>query len=395
MTAQLITDQARLRLPQSDELSVFCEDLFASLPRSDQRRWAEVYLRGLLSVPGRKSTRRISDQVVGWRAEQSLQQFVNQSPWQWNSVRRMLAHHASVIRPRAWLVHEAIFPKNGHNSVGVAKQYAPSIGRTLNCQLGLAVSLASDVDRYMVNWRLVLPQCWDRDRERRTRARVPDEVRHHPHWRYVAEAVDEMTLGWGLRPAPVVWNAVSQETGPLLRDLTTRRLPYIVQVSADTPVLAAQAASDTTRMLTAGELAEISASRRHLMVGVRDRLRDTGSSTPFSLLSVCDLCPLELRVHITSACPHGGTRRVLARWSWRGSSVRLDGVWLTNLAKARLSQLVDLVELSPRACQEDMATLRNDFGLQDFEGRSYAGWHHHVTLVSAAHTYRMLQRTRK
>jgi hypothetical protein len=346
-------------------------------------------------VPGRKSIRRISDQVAGWRAEQSLQQFVNQSPWQWNSVRRMLAHHASVIRPRAWLVHEAIFPKHGHNSVGVARQYAPSIGRTLNCQLGLAVSLASDVDRCVVNWRLVLPRSWDRDRERRTRAHVPDEVRHHPPWRYVAEAVDEMTVGWGLRPAPVVWNAVGQETRPLLRDLTTRRLPYIVQVSADTPVVPAQAASGTTRMLVADELAEISASHRHLMMGARDRLRGTGSSTLYSLLSVCDLCPPELRVHITSACSHGGTRRVLARWSCRGASLRLDGVWLTNLVQARLSQLVDLVELSSRACQEDLATLRDNFGLQDFEGRSYVGWHHHMTLVSAAHTYRMLQRTRK
>jgi SRSO17 transposase len=70
-------------------------------------------------------------------------------------------------------------------------------------------------------------------------------------------------------------------------------------------------------------------------------------------------------------------------------------VWLTNLVQARLSPLVDLVELSSRACQEDLATLRDNFGLQDFEGRSYVGWHHHMTLVSAAHTYRMLQRTRK
>jgi len=393
MTAQLITPQARL--PQSDELSDFCEDLFASLPRSDQRKWAAVYLRGLLSVPGRKSIRRMSDQVVGWSAEQSLQQFVNQSPWQWNSVRRMLARHASVIRPKAWLVHEAIFPKNGRNSVGVARQYVPSVGRTLNCQLGMAVSMASNDDRCVVNWRLVLPGSWDRDSERRTRARVPDEVRHHPHWRYVAEAIDEMTLGWGLRPAPIVWNAVGQTTGPLLRDLTTRRLPYIVQVSSNTPVLPARVGSGSTRILSAAELAEISASRRHLMVSVRDPLRTKGSSIPFSLLSICDLCPPELRVHVTSACSHGGTRRMLAQWSVRGSSLHLDGVWLTNLAKARLSQLVDLVELSPRAAHEDMATLRNNFGLQDFEGRSYAGWHHHVTLVSAAHTYQMLQRTRK
>lgn len=394
MTTQVVA--ARARLPQYDMLSNFCEELFASLPRSEQRRWAEVYLRGLLSVPGRKSIRRISDQVVGWRAEQSLQQFVNQSTWQWNSVRDTLAHRAAAVRPKAWLVHEAIFPKHGHSSVGVARQYASSIGRTLNCQLGLAISLAGDVDRCVVNWRLVLPRCWDRDHERRARARVPDEVRHHPRWRHVADAVDEMT-GWGLRAAPLVWNAVDQEAGeealPLLRDLTARRLPYVVQVSADTPVLPAQSLSGATRMLSARELAEISVGRRHVMLGVRDR--PGGSGSQFSLLSVCDLCPPDRRLHITSACSHGGTRRVLARWVWDGSGGRLDGVWLTNLTKSHLSQLVDLVELSPRAAAQDMTTLRDDFGLHDFEGRSYAGWHHHVTLVSAAHTYRLLRRTRR
>lgn len=146
-------------------------------------------------------------------------------------------------------------------------------------------------------------------------------------------------------------------------------------------------------MLTAGDLARVSADRRHLMLGVRDRSRGTG--TQFSLVSICDLCPPEARVHVTSACGHGGTRRVLAQWSRQGAASRLTGVWLTNLANAHLSQLVDLVELSPRAYQEDMSALREDFGLQDFEGRSYAGWHHHVTLVSAAHAYRALRRTQR
>ena len=106
------------------------------------------------------------------------------------------------IRPKAWIIQEAIFPKNGHRSVGVAKQYAPSVGRTLNCQLGLAVSLANNAGRYAVNWRLVLPRSWDEDRELRERARVPVDVRHRPYWWQVFDAVDEMVFDWGLRPAP-------------------------------------------------------------------------------------------------------------------------------------------------------------------------------------------------
>jgi hypothetical protein len=385
------TVAARERLGEADkDLSAFCEDLFSSFPRSDQRQWGEVYIRGLLSVPGRKSIRRISEQVAGRRADQNLQQFVNQSPWQWNDVRRALAHRASPLRPKAWLVHEAIFPKHGHASVGVDRQYVPSLGRTLNCQLGLAVSVVSDAERCMLNWRLVLPSSWDLDRERRTRARVPDDVRHMPHWRYVLDSVDEMTNGWGLRPAPIVWNAIGQETRPLLPALTARRLPYLVQVSPDAPVTLAGPGSGP--VLTAGELAAIGASRRHLMVRGRDRA--PGASVQYSLLSFCDLCPPDERVHVTRSCHHGGTRRVLAQWSRRGDGGHLTGVWLTNLVTARLPQLVDLVELRPRAQHEDMTALRENFGLQDFEGRSFVGWHHHVTLVSAAHGYRMLRRAR-
>lgn len=387
MTVQTISE--RPRLDHSDDLALFCDDLFASLPRSDQRKWGEVYLRGLLSVRGRKSIRRISDEIAGRPVEQSLQQFVNQSTWRWHDVRRTLARHATERRPRAWLVQEAIFPKHGHRSVGVARQYASSARRTLNCQLGVAVSVANDTGRCAVNWRLALPRSWDDDLERREHARVPDDERHRPLWWHVFDAIDEMVGDWGLRPAPIVWNAVDQEALPLLRGLADRRLPYLVRVAEHTPVLRARPASGAVQLLTAGDLAEISADRRHVMFRVPDRSRRT--DTRYSLLSVCDLCALDKQVQVTSACQHGGTRRVLAQWSWRPTAGRLTGVWLTNLTNARLSQLVDLVELHPQARHEDMARLRDEFGLHDFEGRSYAGWHHHVTLVSAAHAYRVLR----
>ncbi|HET9140266.1 IS701 family transposase, partial [Actinophytocola sp.] len=234
MPAPLTVDRTR---HDPDGLSDFCDELFASLPRSDQRKWGEMYVRGLLSVPGRKSIRRISDQIVGRRVDQCLQQFVNQSPWRWDGVRNALAARASAIRPRAWIIDEAVFPKNGRSSVGVARQYATSAGRILNCQLGLAVIMANGADRCVVNWRLALPRSWDDDPERRARARVPGPERHRPLWRHVFDAVNEMTDEWSLRPAPVVWDSVGHEVRPLLRGLAGRGLPYLVRVSEHLPVL--------------------------------------------------------------------------------------------------------------------------------------------------------------
>jgi hypothetical protein len=382
MAPQLVPTLSRI--DDANDLPEFCEGLFATLPRSEQRKWGEVYVRGLLSVPGRKSARRISDHLVGWQAQQSLQQFVNQSPWRWDGVRGVLARQASAIRPTSWIVQEVIFPKTGRNSVGVARQYAPSADRTLNCQLGLAIVLANGGNRCAVNWRLLLPKSWDDDRERRTRARVPAEARHLPRWRHVIDAIEEMTVDWGLRPAPVVWDSASDDAVPLMTSLTASRLPYLLRVPEQTQVLPA---------LTVGDLAALSLRRRQILLRVRDRLDRTHRY--YSQLFICDVCPPAQRVHLTSACEHGPSRCVVSEWSLDPREKRLSAVWLTNVTNARLVQLADLITLSRKTRREDMDTLRDELGLQDFEGRSYAGWHHHVTLVSAAQLYRMLDRRRR
>ncbi|EOD67351.1 IS701 family transposase, partial [Amycolatopsis vancoresmycina] len=240
------------------DLSAFCQELFASFARSDQRRWGEVYVRGLYSLPGRKTIRRISDHVVGWRADQSLQQFVNQSPWHWAPVRAALARAvAGTLRPRALVITEAVFPKNGASSVGVAKQFAPSCQRVLNCQLGLAVFLACDEGSVPVDWRLQLPREWDEDSGRRTRSRVPPGERHRPRWAHVMEMLDEMLDGWDLPALPVLVDARHERhVEALLRGLERRGLRYVVQVSEDTPVAGAvpAAALGAPQPGTAGEL---------------------------------------------------------------------------------------------------------------------------------------------
>src|SRR3954452_18963407 len=184
-------------LANGGRLSWFCQGLFSSMSRSDQRRWAEVYVRGLIEVPGRKSIRRISDHVLGWRADQCLQQFVNQSPWLWEPVRRSLATQFAATTPaRAWVLEEAVFPKNGDSSVGVAKQYVPAARRTVNCQVGLSGFLASQQAEVPVNWRLLLPRNWADDEARRRRSHVPAEETHRSRWLHVLDAIDEMVGAW-------------------------------------------------------------------------------------------------------------------------------------------------------------------------------------------------------
>src|SRR5215510_1075108 len=87
-----------------DPIADFCEQVLGSLSRSDQRRWGELYVRGLVTVPGRKSIRKISALAGGTATDQSLQQFVNQSPWEWSPVRAELAHLLASCAPvEAWV----------------------------------------------------------------------------------------------------------------------------------------------------------------------------------------------------------------------------------------------------------------------------------------------------
>lgn len=367
------------RVPATDDVPDYCRPHLSSLARADQRRWGEAYVRGLVTVPGRKSIRRIADEVVGWRADQSLQQFVNQSTWKWDPVRRSLAAHVGdAVRPKAWVALDAVFPKDGANSVGVARQYAPSVGKVLNCQLGLALCLVGDDVACPVNWRLLLPQCWDGDVTRRLRTRVPDNQHHQPRWTHLVQAVDQTMLAWRQRPVPLLVDATDERNvDARLRMLEQRGLSYLVRVSPMTP--AVRWPRPHGRPQTVGEIAGLAGRANHqsLMWHSWSDNRWPGSRM------------------LAASMPHSGQtwlgwqpgtvpQQLVIRWC--ASSPRDKSLWLTNLSRARLPELASLLDKYDMAV-DALHDMDHAVGLQHFEGRSFTGWHHHVTLASMAYAY--------
>ncbi|MFD7734663.1 transposase [Kitasatospora phosalacinea] len=226
--------------PWRDGLSAYCRELFSDFARSDQRGWGEVYLRGLLHAPGRKTPAAISEQVLGRRAVQPIQQFVSQSTWEARDVRRRLAELVGAAAPpQAWSVQDVVFPKNGTRSAGVARQFVATEGRVMNCQLAIATSLVTPYGSQPVDWRLVLPRQWDTDERLRSQAHVPAGVRGLPRHRLVLDSLDGMLDDWDVPVAPVLadWSHEG-EAEPLLAGLEERGLDYLVQVGPAT-VLAA------------------------------------------------------------------------------------------------------------------------------------------------------------
>ena len=120
----------------------FTGELLGSLRDARQGRWAQVYLRGLLLEGRRKSCQPLAERLPDGD-EQALQQFLNQSPWEWEPMRAAIAKKmtAALGEGGCWIVDDTGFPKKGRESVGVARQYCGQLGKQDNCQVAVSLSL--------------------------------------------------------------------------------------------------------------------------------------------------------------------------------------------------------------------------------------------------------------
>src|SRR3972149_5892825 len=119
---------------ERERLAGFLKEMLAGLGRSERRRWGDVYVRGLLATGGRKATATMASSVSDGNV-QAMQQFIGQSPWQWEPLRQRWAQgRVGATQPlAAWMGNVAGFPKKGPRSVGVARQYSGTLGKTGNC----------------------------------------------------------------------------------------------------------------------------------------------------------------------------------------------------------------------------------------------------------------------
>jgi SRSO17 transposase len=380
----------------------FADEMFESMARKDRCRWGEVYLRGLMLDGKRKSIEPMAARLEDGD-EQCLQQFVNQSPWRWEPVRERLAVRMSgVIEPEAWVVDDTGFPKFGDKSVGVARQYSGALGKVGNCQIGVSISAVTPQASCPIDWRLYLPEQWDQD-PRREACRVPDEARHEPKWKLALDIIDEL-LGWGIEAPPVLGDAAYGDVTEFRLGLQEREIAYVLDVKSTTSALPEDAEPQRPDYQGRGRppapryrrpfgsvaaLATAAGLDAYRRVTWRE-----GSRGPMSSRFVA----LRIRpanVKLRRADPDGElpVRWLLAEWP-DGKDAPTD-YWLSNLpADTPIERLVELAKLRWRV-EHDYRELKDALGLDHFEGRSWPGWHHHVTLVCVAHGFLTTERLRR
>src|ERR671928_1063540 len=213
------------------ELERWLEPFLDRLSRQAQRRWAPVYMKGLLLPGERKSVEPMAGRVAPGDVQQ-LHHFVSTSPWATAPLEDELAKAADrlVGGPDAVLVvDDTALVKQGRRSVGVKRQYRGQLGKKANCQSLVSLTLARAEVPVGVGLRLFLPEDWCADAARRAAARVPEAVAYRPKWRIALDEVDRV-LAAGARFGCVLADAEYGRAAGFRAGLTERGLAFAVGV---------------------------------------------------------------------------------------------------------------------------------------------------------------------
>ena len=386
--------------------------LDSALRRSDQRVKGELYVRGLLTDGARKSMQPMAERLGV--DHQQLQQFVTSSTWDYASVRASVARWAvDTIDPAAYVIDDTGFPKDGTASACVARQYSGTLGKTGNCQIGVSVQLATDAASVAADWRLFCPASWDDTtisdpdkaatvRERRDRAGIGDDVRHREKWRLALDMLDEMIDTWGLPKLPVAADSGYGDCTLFRLGLAERGLRYVVQVDPTATAHHGDAVPVTAPYTGRGRPAKpaypdppVTFKTLALAAG-RDTARRVTwrrGSRRTNTNPTAAMSSHFLRLRIRPAnrdIPRGPDGSLSECWlivEWPPDTAEPVKYWLSNLdIRTPLKTLVRIAKIRWRV-EHDYRELKTGLGIDHFEGRSFVGWHRHVTLTVLAQAF--------
>jgi SRSO17 transposase len=331
--------------------------------RVEPRRRALAYMRGLLAPLGRKNGWQLAE-AAGDRTPDGMQDFLSRMRWDADAVRDDL--RAYVVErlgdPGAVLVlDETGFVKKGTRSAGVQRQYSGTAGRIENCQIGVFLGYASCKGRALIDRALYLPESWAGDAGRRAEAGIPEAVRFATKPK-LGRAMLARACAAGVPFAWVTADSVYGADYALRRWLQDRSLGYVLAVTGAQRLgfsrveeLAREVPPEGWYRLSAGE----------------------GSKGP-------RLYDWAYGRHGSDADP-GWEKGLLIR---RKLDEPDELAFYLTLAPEGIA-LADLVRVAGarwtiEACFE---AAKGEVGLDEYEVRSWTGWHRHATLAMLAHAY--------
>jgi SRSO17 transposase len=381
-------------------LEQFLIDLLDPVGRSERRYWGSVYVRGLLLDGERKSIEPMASRMPEGNV-QAMQQFVGQSPWEWEPIWERLGKRmtAELEPDPVWVVDDTGFPKKGEHSVGVERQYSGTLGKTGNCQVAVSLHHVGEQGSSVLGWRLYLPESWAQDKDRRKAAGVPDEVIFKTKWELAIDIIDQ-ARSWELPDRIVVADAGYGDATEFREALENRSLRYIVGISGQVGVWAKTPKFSIPHHSGRGQPPSRYSYGSQKPTNVRDlalkakawknvRWREGSKGWLESRFTACRIQPSH--GYVRGEPPH---KEIWLLVEWPTDEKEPTKYFLCDLPKEyTLRRLVRLAKARWKI-EQDYQQLKEELGLDHYEGRYWAGWHHHVTLVMLAQAFLTLEALR-
>ena len=216
------------------ELAEFLAPFRVHFHRSEGPQTLERYLTGLLSEHPNKNCDTLA-QVVPGTSEQRLQGLLTSIDWDEDDLNRQRVQTMLTLATEGdgvLIFDDTGFAKQGQHSVGVARQYSGTLGKTGNCQVTVNCHYAERTLAWPVATRLYLPEHWANDADRRTKAQVPATVTFQTKPQIALELLDR-ARAWGVRWTCVTADADYGDNPNFLDGLEARRQRYVVAVRSD------------------------------------------------------------------------------------------------------------------------------------------------------------------
>jgi SRSO17 transposase len=300
----------------------------------------------------------------------------------------------------ALVVDDTGFAKKGKYSVGVARQYSGTLGRIDNCQVAVSVHLAGETGSACIGMRLFLPEAWANDGPRRRSVGIPTEVEFAKKWQIALSLIDD-ALAAGVRRHVVLADAGYGDATEVRDGLTERGLPYVVGVMGShciwqpgiEPVIAPRIDGNPGRPSTRAraDVEPIWIARYATELG-RDNYRHvTWREGPRGKQSSRFVARrVRSAERRTKGRPPGDEEWLLCEWP-DGEPAPTKFYFSSLPPSTSLKALVRAAKLRWRV-ERDYQELKQEIGLDHFEGRMWRGFHHHATLCAVAHAFLSLQR---
>ncbi len=382
-------------------LLTWLEPFEADFSRQRQRGALRRYVTGLLNDSRRKSMEAMWARLSDPGTYQAFQHFITHAPWDaervWARLRAVVPERTGVL-----ILDGTSFPKQGTASVGVGRQYCGALGKIANCQTAVTVALWTGTRAWFLGATLYLPEAWLTARQR-ARARIPATVRFAPKWQLVLTLLRQVRAA-GFTLTAVVGDAEFGDNATLRRTLHRARLPYALGVSSDLKVFVGTPALTAPIPLTGKGRPR---TRPHLA---------SGTASLGVRAWAAAQAPRQWRLVSwrNGTHPPGRARfcavRVTPAHDWRDRRLAPE-VWLLcerELAHGdrRRYYLVHLPPAAPLralvalahqrwAIEQQYQELKDEIGLDHFEGRTLPGWQRHVVLTAIAYSFLQNERRRR